>query len=68
MMAIAAAGEEHKTLRKIAAALLAKQQAGMCRQSTSLLIGRAGAVGDASEDAVRLHHTIVRKIVEPSAK
>ena len=38
MMEIAAAGEDHKALRKIAAALIAKAALVMCQQSTRLLI------------------------------
>jgi len=45
----------------------------MCPLSMLLLIGTDGKVaqtliGDSQEDAVRVHHTIVRKIVEPDAK
>jgi hypothetical protein len=40
----------------------------MCQQSTRLLIGLMARLRDASEDAMRVHHTIVRKIVEPDAK
>jgi hypothetical protein len=39
MMKIAAAGDDHKALRKIAAALLTKRLVVMCQQSTRLLIG-----------------------------
>ena len=38
MMEIAAAGEDHKALRKIAAALIAKAALVMCQPSTRLLI------------------------------
>jgi hypothetical protein len=73
MMEIKAAGDDHKALRKIAAALLAKAAGGDVPAINSLADRTDGKVaqaliGDASEDALRLHHTIVRKIVEPDAK
>jgi len=45
----------------------------MCRPSTRLLIGLDGKVAqalirDSQEDAVQMHHTIIRKIVAPDGK
>jgi len=42
----------------------------MCQQSTALADRTDGKVaqalvGDGEQDAVRVHHTIVRKIIEP---
>ena len=72
MMEIAAAGDHHKALRKIAAALLAKAGDGDVPAINSLADrtdGNAQAlIGDSEEDGVRLIHTITRKIVEPDAK
>jgi Family of unknown function (DUF5681) len=73
IMEIAAAGNDHQALRKTAAALLAKAGGGDV-PAINLLADRTDGkvaqalIGDASEDAVRVHHTIVRKIVEPDAK
>ena len=72
MMEIAAAGEDHKALRKIAAALLSKAGSGDVPAINALADWTDGKVaqaliGDSQEDAVRVHHTIVRKIVEPDA-
>src|SRR5262245_38102525 len=73
MMEIAAAGDDHKALRKIAAALLAKAAAGDVSAINALADRTDGKVaqaliGDGEQDAVRVHHTIVRKIVEPDAR
>src|SRR5262245_33711547 len=73
MMEIAAAGDDHKALRKIAAALLAKAGGGDVSAINALADRTDGKVaqaliGDSEQDAVRVHHTIVRKIVEPDAK
>jgi len=73
MMEIAAAGDDHKALRKIAAALLAKAGDGDVPAINALADRTDGKVaqaliGDSEEDGVRLHHTIIRKIVEPDAK
>ena len=73
MMEIAAAGDNHKALRKIAAALLAKAASGDVPAINSLADRTDGKVaqaliGDSEEDAMQVHHTIVRKIVEPDAK
>ena len=57
MMEITAALDDHKALRKIAAALLSKA-AGFAQ----------ALIGDSQEDAMQVRHTIVRKIVEPDAK
>jgi transcription elongation GreA/GreB family factor len=59
-------------LRKIAAALLAKA-AGDMTAINSLADRTDGKVaqaliGDSEEDPVRVHHTMVRKVVEPDAK
>ena len=73
MMEIKAAGDDHKALRKIAAALLAKASGGDVPAINALAdrtdgkIARA-LIGDRQEEAVRVHHTIVRRIVEPNAK
>ena len=69
MMEIAAAGDDHKALRKIAAALLAKAANGDVPAINSLADRTDGKVaqaliGDSQEDAMQVH-TIVRKIVEP---
>ncbi len=66
-------GDDHKALRKIAAALLAKAAGGDVPAINSLADRTDGKVaqaliGDSEEDAVRLHHTIIRKIVEPDTK
>jgi len=66
-------GDDHKSLRKIAAALLAKAASGDVPAINALADRTDGKVaqtliGDSQEDAVRVHHTIVRKIVEPDAK
>jgi Family of unknown function (DUF5681) len=73
MMEIAAAGDNHKALRKIAAALLAKAANGDVSAINSLADRTDGKVaqaliGDSEEDGVRLVHTITRRIVEPDAK
>jgi hypothetical protein len=73
MMEIKAAGDDHKALRKIAAALLAKAANGDVPAINSLADRTDGKVakapiGDTSEDAMQVHHTIVRKIVEPDSK
>ena len=67
------AGDDHKALRKIAAALLAKAAGGDVPAINSLADRTDGKVaqaliGDSEEDGVRLIHTITRKIVEPDAK
>jgi Family of unknown function (DUF5681) len=72
MMEIKAAGDNHKALRKIAAALLAKAANGDVPAINSLADRTDGKVaqaliGDSQEDAMQVH-TIVRKIVEPNAK
>jgi len=72
MIEIAAAGDDHRALRKIAAALLAKAAHGDVPAINALADRTDGKVaqaliGDVSEDAVQVH-TIVRKIVEPDAK
>jgi len=60
-------------LRKIAAALLAKAAGGdvsainVLADRTDCKVAQALG-GDGDQDAVRVHHTIVRKIVEPNAK
>ena len=69
MMEIAGAGDDHKALRKIAAALLAKAANGDVPAINSLADRTDGKVaqaliGDSQEDAMQVH-TIVRKIVEP---
>jgi hypothetical protein len=73
MMEIAAAGDDHKALRSIVAALLAKAADGDVPAINSLADRTDGKVaqaliGDSEEDAVQLVHTITRKIVEPDAK
>ena len=73
MMEIKAAGDDHKALRKIAAALLAKAAGGDVPAINSLADRTDGKVaqaliGDSEADGVRLVHTITRKIVEPDAK
>jgi hypothetical protein len=73
MMEIKAAGDDHKALRKIAAALLAKAANGDVPAINSLADRTDGKVaqaliGDSEEDGVRLVHTITRRIVEPDAK
>ena len=73
MMEIAAAGGDHKALRKIAAALLGKASGGDVSAINALADRTDGKVaqapvGDSEQDAVRVHPTIVRKIVEPDAK
>ena len=70
MMEIKAAGDDHKALRKIAAALLAKAASGDVPAINSLADRTDGKVaqaliGDSEEDGVRLVHTIRRRIVEP---
>src|SRR5262245_10147141 len=73
MMEITAAGDDHKALRKIAAALLAKAGGGDV-SAINLLADRTDGkvaqalIGDGEQDAVWFHHTIVRKIVEPDAR
>ncbi len=72
LMEIKAAGDDHKALRKIAAALLAKAANGDVPAINSLADRTDGKVaqaliGDSEEDAMQVH-TIVRKIVEPGAK
>jgi hypothetical protein len=73
MMEIAAAGDDHKASRKIAAALLAKAADGDV-PAINALANRTDAkvaqalIGDNEQEAVRVHHTITRKIVEPDAK
>src|SRR6476619_8512441 len=72
MMEIKAAGDDHKALRKIAAALLAKAASGDVPAINSLADRTDGKVaqaliGDSEEDGVRLVHTITRKIVEQEA-
>jgi hypothetical protein len=72
MMEIKAAGDDHRALRKIAAALLAKAASGDVPAINSLADRTDGKVaqaliGDSQEDAMQVH-TIVRKIVEPDAK
>ena len=69
MMVMAAAGDDHKASRKIAAALLAKAANGDVPAINSLADRTDGKVaqaliGDSQEDAMQVH-TIVRKIVEP---
>ena len=73
MMEIAAAGDDHKALRKIAAALLAKAAGGDVSAINTLADRTDGKVaqaliGDSEHDSMQVHHTIVRKIVEPDAK
>ena len=73
MMEIKAAGDDHKALRKIAAALLAKAANGDVPAINSLADRTDGKVaqaliGDSEEDGVKLIHTITRRIVEPDAK
>jgi len=73
MMEIKAAGDDHKALRKIAAALLAKAANGDVPAINSLADRTDGKVaqaliGDSEEDGVKLVHTITRKIVESDAK
>ena len=58
---------------EIAAALLAKASGGDVSAINALADRTDGKVaqaliGDSEQDAVRVHHTIVRKIVEPGAK
>jgi hypothetical protein len=72
-MEIKAADDDHKALRKIAAALLAKASGGDLSAINALADRTDGKVaqaliGDSEQDAVRVHHTIIRKIVEPHAK
>jgi len=73
MMEIKAAGDDHKALRKIAAALLAKAANGDVPAINSLADRTDGKVaqaliGNSEEDGVKLVHTITRKIVESDAK
>ena len=73
MFVSAAAGEDHRALRKIAAALLAKAGNGDVPAINALADRTDGKVaqtlvGDSEQDAMQVHHTIVRKIVEPDAK
>ena len=69
---IRAAGDDHKALRKIAAALLTKAANGDVTAINSLADRTDGKVaqaliGDSEEDGVRLVHT-PRKIVETGGK
>jgi hypothetical protein len=69
---IQAHGDDHKALRKIAVALLAKAANGDVPAINTLADRTDGKVaqaliGDSQEDGVRLVHTITRKIVEPDA-
>ena len=73
MMEIDAAGDNHKTLRMIAAALLAKAAGGDVTAINSLADRTDGKVaqaliGDSQEDGMRLVHTITHRIVEPGTK
>ena len=73
MIEIAGAGDNHKALRKIAAALLAKAAGGDVPAINSLADRTDGKVaqaliGDSDEDGVRLVHTSHARIVEPDAK
>jgi len=66
MMEIKAAGDDHRALRKIAAALLSKAANGDVPAINSLADRTDGKVaqaliGDSDEDGVRLVHTITRK-------
>src|SRR5262245_17303443 len=68
MMEIASAGDDHKALRKIAAALLAKAAGGDVAAINALADRTDGKVaqaliGDSEQEPVRVH-TIVRKIVD----
>jgi len=70
---LAAAGEDHRALPKIAAALLVKAGNGDVPAINALADRTDGKVaqtlvGDSEQDAMQVHHTIVRKIVEPDAK
>ena len=73
MMEIAGAGDNHKALRKIAAALLAKAAGGDVPAINSLADRTDGKVaqaliGDSDEDGMRLVHTSHARLVEPDAK
>jgi hypothetical protein len=54
----------YRSSRAIAATLLAEAASG---DVPAIKVAQA-VFGDIEEDAVQLHHTIVRKIVEPDAK
>ena len=68
MMEIAGAGDNHKALRKIPAALLAKAAGGDVPAINSLADRTDGKVAQALIDGVRLVHTSHARIVEPDAK
>ena len=64
---------EAVSLRKIAAALLAKAAGGdvpainVLADRTDGKVAQA-LIGDGEQDSVRVHHKIIRKIVEPHAE
>jgi hypothetical protein len=72
MQEILAAGEDHKMLRKIAkrALELAADGNDQARQWVSdRLEGKVaqGIVGGDDSDAIAVHHTIIRRIIEPKS-
>ena len=65
-MEIKAAGDDHKALRKISAALLAKAASADVPAINALADRTDGKVaqaliGDSEQDAMQVHRTIVRK-------